>query len=783
MKKKLLTAASIALGVSLTASAQTFESRRPAEGERLFTSEKIEQVIDEVTAQLTNPKLAWMFRNCFPNTLDTTVHFREDKDGNPDTFVYTGDIHAMWLRDSGAQVWPYVQFAAQDEHLKRMIAGVINRQFLSITIDPYANAFNDGPTGGHWMTDGTDMNPNDHERKWEIDSQCYPIRLAHEYWKVTGDTSVFGYKWIDGMKAILATLREQQRKEGHGSYRFTRVTDRQLDTKCCNGMGNPVKPCGLIASSFRPSDDATTFEFLVPSNFFAVTSLRKAAEILETVNHDILMAGECRALADEVETALKENAVVYHPKFGNIYAFEVDGFGNSYLMDDANVPSLLALAYLGDVAPDNPVYRNTRRFVLSDSNPYFFKGTAGEGIGGPHIGYDMIWPMSIMMRAFTATDDNEIRDCIVMLMNTDAGTGFMHESFHKDNPENFTRAWFAWQNTLFGELILKLIHDGKLGVLNTIGLDHDGKAVAQYDKPDCCQSTGYQSPRERCEKVSFKDQGIVRDAFLYRPARHTGTATSVSTASAGSEAAASGQTDGMPLVVVLHGYGGKALGDGLRFIELADLHGFAVCWPQGAEDGTGHNCWNVGYPFQADYRIDDTAYLRRLVRHLQKNFGVSRRNVFLTGMSNGGEMCYKMAAEHPETFSAIASIAGLTLVSMSTDYRRPVPFMEVHGTDDSVSAWCGDPENRGGWGAYLSVPAALSHIISANRCVGETISEIPSEHKRVILHRFTGGLPAFKNGSPADVLLYEVLGGDHSWSDRYIPTCDLVWDFFSRYVR
>lgn len=783
MKKKLLTAASIALGLSFTASAQTFESRRPAEGDRLFTSEKIEQVIDDVTSQLTNPKLAWMFRNCFPNTLDTTVHFREDKDGNPDTFVYTGDIHAMWLRDSGAQVWPYVQFAAQDEHLRRMIAGVINRQFLSITIDPYANAFNDGPTGGHWMTDGTDMNPNDHERKWEIDSQCYPIRLAHEYWKVTGDTSVFGDKWIDGMKAILATLREQQRKEGHGSYRFTRVTDRQLDTKCCNGMGNPIKPCGLIASSFRPSDDATTFEFLVPSNFFAVTSLRKAAEILETVNHDILMAGECRALADEVETALKENAVVYHPKFGNIYAFEVDGFGNSYLMDDANVPSLLALAYLGDVAPDNPVYRNTRRFVLSDSNPYFFKGTAGEGIGGPHIGYDMIWPMSIMMRAFTSTDDNEIRDCIVMLMNTDAGTGFMHESFHKDNPENFTRAWFAWQNTLFGELILKLIHDGKLGVLNTIGLDHDGKAVAQYDKPDCCQSTGYQSPRERCEKVSFKDQGIVRDAFLYLPARHAGTAASVFSDSAGSGDEASGQTDGMPLVVVLHGYGGKALGDGLRFIELADLHGFAVCWPQGAEDGTGHSCWNVGYPFQAGYRIDDTAYLRRLVRHLQKNFGVSRRNVFLTGMSNGGEMCYKMAAEHPETFSAIASIAGLTLTSMSTDYRRPIPFMEVHGTADKTSAWDGDPQNRGGWGAYLSVPSAVSHIVSANRCVALSTTEIPSEHKRVILHHFTEGIPSRKGGPSSEVLLYEVRGGDHSWSDRYIPTCDLVWEFFSRYVR
>ena len=797
MKKELLTTAALAFGLCATASAQTFESRRPAEGDRLFTSEKIEQVIDEVTSQMTNPKLAWMFRNCFPNTLDTTVHYRDDKDGNPDTFVYTGDIHAMWLRDSGAQVWPYVQFAAQDEHLRRMIAGVINRQFLSITIDPYANAFNDGPTGTGWTTDNTAMNPNDHERKWEIDSQCYPIRLAHEYWKVTGDTSVFGDKWTEGMKAILATLREQQRKEGHGSYVFTRVTDRPYDTKCCDGLGNPVKPCGLIASAFRPSDDATVFEFLVPSNFFAVSSLRKAAEILETVNHDAAMAGECRALADEVETALKKEAVVCHPKFGNIYAFEVDGFGNHYLMDDANVPSLLALAYLGDVASDDPTYRNTRRFVLSDSNPYFFKGTAGEGIGGPHIGYDMIWPMSIMMRAFTSTDDNEIRDCIVTLLNTDAGTGFMHESFHKDNPEHFTRAWFAWQNTLFGELILKLIHDGKLDLLNSIGLDSEGKAVGLCRKPGRGQCAETLSPHERCEKVSFKDQGIVRDAFFYRP--DVASAASGADASANDASAvfgsgtlvkgAPGQTvvaassDGLPLVVVLHGYGGHALGDGLRFMELADLHGFAVCWPQGAKDGTGHSCWNVGYPFQSDYRIDDTAYLRRLIKHLQKNYGVSRRNVFLTGMSNGGEMCYKMAAEHPETFSAIASIAGLTLVSMSTDYRRPVPFMEVHGTDDAISNWCGDPENRGGWGAYLSVPAALSHIISANRCVGETVTEIPAERKRVLLHRFSGGLPAFRNGPSADVLLYEVIGGDHSWSDRYIPTCDLVWDFFMSYMR
>ena len=445
-----------------------YVSQRPAEKDRLFRSEAVEKKIEEVQGLLTNPRLAWMFANCFPNTLDTTVHYSEDEDGTPDTFVYTGDIHAMWLRDSGAQVWPYIQLADADEALRRMIAGVINRQFSLINIDPYANAFNNGPTGGEWMSDITDMNPNVHERKWEIDSHCYPVRLAYEYWKKTGDESVFGDTWVTAMKNILKTLREQQRKDGPGPYSFMRVTERQLDTKCCNGYGNPVNPVGLIVSSFRPSDDATTFDFLVPSNFFAVTSLRKAAEILKKVNKEKALAEECLALASEVEEALMKYAVVEHPVFGKIYAFEVDGFGNAYLMDDANAPSLLSMAYLGDVDLDDPVYQNTRRFVWSEYNPYFFKGTAGEGIGGPHIGYDMIWPMSIMMKAFTSTDDAEIKWCIETLMTTDAGTGFMHESFHKDNPENFTRAWFAWQNTLFGELILKLIDDGKLSLLNSI---------------------------------------------------------------------------------------------------------------------------------------------------------------------------------------------------------------------------------------------------------------------------------------------------------------------------
>ena len=446
------------------------KTNRPAKSDRFFSSKAVESEIIKVKKMLKNAKLAWMFENCFPNTLDTTVRYRKT-DGKDDTVVYTGDIHAMWLRDSGAQVWPYVQFANEDPELKAMLAGVIRRQFKCIILDPYANAFLDphDPNPDHqWMSDMTDMQPELHERKWEIDSLCYPLRLAYHYWKTTGDSSIFDEEWLLAIQNIVRTFKEQQRKDGPGPYEFQRKTERQLDTMNNGGKGNPVNPVGLIASAFRPSDDATTFLFLVPSNFFAVTSLRKAAEILTTVNKDNNLAKECADLATEVETALKKYAIHNHPKYGNIYAFEVDGFGNQYLMDDSNAPSLLSSAYLGDVDVNDPIYQNTRKFVWSEDNPYFFKGEAGEGIGGPHIGYDMVWPMSIMMKAFTSQNDEEIKACITSLINTDAGTGFMHESFHKDDPANFTRAWFAWQNTLFGELILKQIHDGKLELLNSI---------------------------------------------------------------------------------------------------------------------------------------------------------------------------------------------------------------------------------------------------------------------------------------------------------------------------
>ena len=434
----------------------TFPVVRVAPEKRNFQSPAIESAISEFQKNVADPKLKWLFGNTFPNTLDTTVT-TETVNNRPSTYVITGDIDAMWLRDSSAQVWPYLPFMKSDPKLQSLVAGVINKQTQFILKDPYANAFyNDEAKVGYWKSDNTKMSPGVHERKWEIDSLCYPIRLAHNYWKTTGDTAPFDADWNRAIAATLQTFREQQRRENRGPYRFQRNTAQATDTQPMSGYGYPVNPVGLIVSSFRPSDDASLFGFLIPSNFFAVVSLRQAAEMQDALpNGDKNLATEMRALADEVEVALKKYAVVNHPKYGEIYAFETDGFGSHLLMDDANVPSLLSLPYLGAVKADDPIYLNTRKFVLSTDNPFFYKGSAAEGVGGPHVGQDMIWPMAITLRALTSDDDNEIRAAIEMLKTTDADTGFMHETFNKNDPSKFSRSWFAWANTLFGELMWK----------------------------------------------------------------------------------------------------------------------------------------------------------------------------------------------------------------------------------------------------------------------------------------------------------------------------------------
>jgi meiotically up-regulated gene 157 (Mug157) protein len=278
--------------------------------------------------------------------------------------------------------------------------------------------------------------------------------LAHGYWKQTGDIGPFDARWKQAMQLVVQTMRVQQRKQGEGPYRFQRVSDVSTETLPAAGYGNPVNPVGLIASGFRPSDDACIFPFLVPSNLFAVTSLRQLAEMAHAILHDNVLANEAQSLAGEVERALQQHAIAQTPA-GSIWAYEVDGFGGQNLMDDANVPSLLALPYLAS-SPDPALYDRTRQFIWSTRNPWFFRGTAGEGVGGPHVGKDMIWPMSQMVYALTSTSDREIRTALLMLKASSAGTGFMHESYFKDDSTRFTRPWFAWANTLFGELIAKV---------------------------------------------------------------------------------------------------------------------------------------------------------------------------------------------------------------------------------------------------------------------------------------------------------------------------------------
>lgn len=446
--------ASLFLSKELSAFELAYPNVRIPLSKRKFSSPAVEKAIQKFQKNVPDKELGWLFNNCLPNTLDTTVTFT-NSGGKPDTYVITGDIDAMWLRDSSAQVWPYLSFMKEDKALQQLIAGVINRQTTYVLKDPYANAFyHTGEQKSEWESDHTHMQKGVHERKWEIDSLCYTMRLAYNYWKITGDVSPFDQEWKKAVQNILKTFKEQQRKEGLGPYAFQRDTAKPTDSLPMAGYGFPVKPVGLICSMFRPSDDATVFPFLVPSNLFAVVSLKQMAEMMTAVAKDEALASELAALAKEVEAAIQQYAIVQHPVYGKIYAFEVDGFGNVNLMDDANIPSLLSLPYLNAVQSSDPVYQNTRKFCLSDHNPYFYKGTMAEGIGGPHVEQqEMIWPLSIIARGLTSTDDQEIRQCVAMLKKSHAGTGFMHESFKKDHPETFTRSWFAWTNTIFGEFL------------------------------------------------------------------------------------------------------------------------------------------------------------------------------------------------------------------------------------------------------------------------------------------------------------------------------------------
>lgn len=412
------------------------------------------QKADEITEKLKvkYPELAPFFKGCFLNTIETTVTKLDDGG----YFVITGDIPAMWLRDSASQLTHYIRYCNEDEDLKEIIRSVIARHAQFICLDPYANAFNAVPNSKSHKDDTDFHHELIWERKYEVDSLCASLYLAHQYYNETLDSSIFTEQFHQMMRKIVDLFKKEQNHFRNSTYYFNRTNCPTIDTLPNEGKGNDVLYTGMTWSGFRPSDDRCLYGYLVPSNMMAVCALKKAAQMASEGYEDTRLESECRSLAFDIDEGIKEHGVYDHDHYGKMFVYETDGMGNMLLMDDANSPSLLSAPYLGYVKPDNEIYQNTRKFILSHSNPWYFEGAAAKGIGSPHTGTDKIWHISLTMQALTSTYPEEIKDCIRMLTTTHAGAYLMHESFHKNDDTDFTRPWFAWANSLFAELMIRL---------------------------------------------------------------------------------------------------------------------------------------------------------------------------------------------------------------------------------------------------------------------------------------------------------------------------------------
>ncbi|MFC6649601.1 glycoside hydrolase family 125 protein [Paenibacillus rhizoplanae] len=408
-------------------------------------------LIGKVQGELPDSsKLAKMFEECIINTIGTTIS--QKADGT--TFVITGDIPAMWLRDSAAQVRPYLLLAAEDPNMEAMIAGLVKRQMNYVLLDPYANAFNEEANGHGHQSDLTAMSPWIWERKYEIDSLAYPIQLSYLLWKNSGCVTQFDETFRNAALEIMKLWRVEQRHETESGYRFQRLDAPLTDTLTREGKGSETAYTGMTWSGFRPSDDCCEYGYLVPSNMFAVVVLRYLEEIAQEIYGDQELAATAQKLGQEINQGIQEHGIYNHPVYGRIYAYETDGLGHYNLMDDANVPSLLSLPYLGYTDENDEVYRNTRRFILSEDNPYYYKGQVAEGIGSPHTPEGYIWHIALSMQGLTSPERSEKERLLRLIQDTDGGTGLTHEAFSVNDATAFTRPWFSWSNMLFSELIM-----------------------------------------------------------------------------------------------------------------------------------------------------------------------------------------------------------------------------------------------------------------------------------------------------------------------------------------
>ena len=407
-------------------------------GANMQMTKGMTEVLEKDCSRIEDEELRKLYRNCFGCAWETTLERQEDGS----TFCITGDIEAMWLRDSSMQVLPYLRVQG-DEEVDAAIRGLIRKQAELILMDPYANAFNRRGDYACYARDKTEMGPHIWERKYEVDSLALPLYLLEEYTEKRGNNAV-----TDTVKQAIRRILDVWRAEQHhenSDYRFERESELFTETLCEEGRGTPVGYTGMTWSGFRPSDDACTYHYPIPANMLAVCVLRRLKELpLERE-----LVEEAAALADEIESGIWKWGVVHHPEYGEIFAYEVDGLGGYILMDDANLPSLLGIPWFGFVGKDHPVWQNTRRFILGRSNPFHYTGKLAKGIGSPHTPDGYVWHIALAVQGLTADTKEEKRELLEVLKNTTAGTGHMHESFHPDRPEEYTRSWFAWADSMF----------------------------------------------------------------------------------------------------------------------------------------------------------------------------------------------------------------------------------------------------------------------------------------------------------------------------------------------
>lgn len=413
----------------------------------------VQDLINKVKAtDKVSDKIKLMFENAINNTFTTTIKLTP----RDDAFVLTGDIEAMWLRDSSGQIRPlfYIDSKEADDLIKK----VLKRQWFSIEKDTYANAFNIEANGRCWTDkDLTDFeSPWVWERKYELDSIAYIMQTAHLYYEKTNDGRIFNEEFLKTLEKLVDQIKLEQNHE-NSPYYFERPDPWAPSDSLRGGKnGTEVAYTGMSWTGFRPSDDSCVYQYLVPANAFAVVSLRRLAKVLEEIGKASDLGNKMFKLADEIDGGIKKHGVIkLHDR--EVFAYEVDGLGNSLFMDDANVPSLLSLPYLEYIDKNDHLYVNTRKAILSDKNPLYFSGKCARGIGSDHTPKDYIWHIALAMQCMTSDDRKEQEEILKYFETTDAGTNLLHEGFHKDDPNEFTREWFSWSNSMFCEAVLRYI--------------------------------------------------------------------------------------------------------------------------------------------------------------------------------------------------------------------------------------------------------------------------------------------------------------------------------------